>query len=445
MNQRVQRELALAQTHPAEPPARASDKTYPGVTVDTDYIPCEELGGDITGVFQIDETRLGVYGGDVCGHGIYAAMVMSYVKKLIETLGEADPPQGPVRREAARRGAHHDQPELHHRDQPGRSRDLPHAVPRRPRPARSSTFEYSSAGIARAAARRLRRHGSRTALHAVRLPHRPRGQPRVRDRAATSSPRATRFLFVSDGVIEASRATVMFGMDAPEGGSGPHLSRTPGKLDCAERRRPGPALPRRPAAPGRHVPAFRPARRAGRTSRNDTGAMPARLPAHRGLHAGRGCPRRQGRPPGLGSLRARLPRRDPAPAPSSTCSCSRACPTSRARSIACRGVLRPRGPGAAPRRARRDPCRRGAVARGPPAPGTRRSALGLPDRGDRAARASPILLRSRRARRSALCLPGGAPAADDAVSDRGAVPRVAPAPGARGGRPRRLRGSSTTR
>jgi len=26
-----------------------------------------------------------VYGGDVCGHGVYAAMVMSYVKKLIET------------------------------------------------------------------------------------------------------------------------------------------------------------------------------------------------------------------------------------------------------------------------------------------------------------------------------------------------------------------------
>jgi sigma-B regulation protein RsbU (phosphoserine phosphatase) len=84
MNTRVHRELMLAQTIQRNllPERR---KTYPGITIATDYIPCDELGGDITGVFQIDEVRLGVYGGDVCGHGIYAAMVMSYVKKLIET------------------------------------------------------------------------------------------------------------------------------------------------------------------------------------------------------------------------------------------------------------------------------------------------------------------------------------------------------------------------
>ena len=84
MNQRVKRELALAQTIQRNL-LPDKHKVYGDITVDTDYIPCEELGGDITGVFQIDETRLGVYGGDVCGHGIYAAMVMSYVKKLIET------------------------------------------------------------------------------------------------------------------------------------------------------------------------------------------------------------------------------------------------------------------------------------------------------------------------------------------------------------------------
>ncbi|MGA2974733.1 MAG: SpoIIE family protein phosphatase [Spirochaetia bacterium] len=84
MNQRVHRELILAQTIQRNllPEKR---KSFPGITIATDYIPCDELGGDITGVFQIDESRLGVYGGDVCGHGIYAAMVMSYVKKLIET------------------------------------------------------------------------------------------------------------------------------------------------------------------------------------------------------------------------------------------------------------------------------------------------------------------------------------------------------------------------
>ncbi len=82
--QRVRRELALAQTIQRNllPEKRIS---YPGIAIATEYIPCTELGGDITGVFPIDETRLGIYGGDVSGHGIYAAMVMSYVKKLIET------------------------------------------------------------------------------------------------------------------------------------------------------------------------------------------------------------------------------------------------------------------------------------------------------------------------------------------------------------------------
>jgi len=84
INQKVRRELVLAQNIQRNllPEKR---KSYPGISIATDYIPCDELGGDITGVFQIDETHLAVYGGDVCGHGIYAAMVMSYVKKLIET------------------------------------------------------------------------------------------------------------------------------------------------------------------------------------------------------------------------------------------------------------------------------------------------------------------------------------------------------------------------
>jgi len=84
INERIRRELVLAQTIQRNllPEKR---KDFPGVSIATEYIPCDELGGDIAGVFRIDETRIGVYGGDVCGHGIYAAMVMSYVKKLIET------------------------------------------------------------------------------------------------------------------------------------------------------------------------------------------------------------------------------------------------------------------------------------------------------------------------------------------------------------------------
>jgi sigma-B regulation protein RsbU (phosphoserine phosphatase) len=81
---RLRRELVLAQTIQRNLLPEKS-KVFGGVAVSTDYVPCEELGGDITGVFPVDENHLAVYGGDVCGHGIYAALVMSYVKKLIET------------------------------------------------------------------------------------------------------------------------------------------------------------------------------------------------------------------------------------------------------------------------------------------------------------------------------------------------------------------------
>lgn len=84
INDRIRRELVLAQNIQRNllPEKRTE---FPGVVITSEYIPCDELGGDIAGAFRIDETRIAVYGGDVCGHGIYAAMVMSYVKKLIET------------------------------------------------------------------------------------------------------------------------------------------------------------------------------------------------------------------------------------------------------------------------------------------------------------------------------------------------------------------------
>ena len=81
---RLRRELALAQTIQRNL-LPDKHKSFPGVIISTDYVPCEELGGDITGVFLVDDSHVAVYGGDVCGHGIYAALVMSYVKKLIET------------------------------------------------------------------------------------------------------------------------------------------------------------------------------------------------------------------------------------------------------------------------------------------------------------------------------------------------------------------------
>lgn len=84
VGERLRRELALAQTIQRNL-LPDNIKSFPGVEVTTDYVPCEELGGDITGVFAVDENHVAIYGGDVCGHGIYAALVMSYVKKLIET------------------------------------------------------------------------------------------------------------------------------------------------------------------------------------------------------------------------------------------------------------------------------------------------------------------------------------------------------------------------
>ncbi len=82
LSARVSRELAVAQSIQRNllPEKRMS---FPRVSVRTEYVPCDELSGDIVGAFAIDDLHVGVYGGDVCGHGIHAAMVMSYVKKLI--------------------------------------------------------------------------------------------------------------------------------------------------------------------------------------------------------------------------------------------------------------------------------------------------------------------------------------------------------------------------
>ena len=178
MNARVRRELALAQTIQRNllPEKR---KTYPGVTVSTDYIPCEELGGDITGVFQIDEMRLGVYGGDVCGHGIYAAMVMSYVKKLIETSVKrvllnrqyiVKPPGAVLTaiNQSFITEISQGDPEIYLTLFLG-VLDIAEAH-----------LRVLFRGHPRAAARSFGRHALRT-LRSVRFPHGSRGRPRIRD------------------------------------------------------------------------------------------------------------------------------------------------------------------------------------------------------------------------------------------------------------------------
>lgn len=48
------------------------------------FIPCEQVGGDLFNVFRLDETRIGAYVLDVCGHGVPAAMVATSVAQALD-------------------------------------------------------------------------------------------------------------------------------------------------------------------------------------------------------------------------------------------------------------------------------------------------------------------------------------------------------------------------
>jgi len=48
------------------------------------FLPCERVGGDLFNVFRLDETHLGVYVMDVCGHGVSAAMVTTSVAQALD-------------------------------------------------------------------------------------------------------------------------------------------------------------------------------------------------------------------------------------------------------------------------------------------------------------------------------------------------------------------------
>ncbi|HET6485096.1 MAG TPA: SpoIIE family protein phosphatase [Spirochaetia bacterium] len=208
-HRRIRRELALAQSIQRNllPERR---KSYPGVTVAAEYLPCDELGGDITGVYQIDERRLGIYGGDICGHGVYAAMVMSYVKKLIETSFKrmfinrqyvVKPPGAILTsiNESFMQEISQSDPEIYFTLFLGVL------------DTRQLTFEYSSAGIhvpplviSRGSAQRL-----------FDLSDFPIGHVRGHEYQTSHTTFASGdgFLFVSDGVIEAVRGVESFGME----------------------------------------------------------------------------------------------------------------------------------------------------------------------------------------------------------------------------------------
>ena len=58
------------------------------------YVPAENLSGDFYNVFKIDDTRYGVYVGDVSGHGVSAAMLTIFTFQKIQSLMEETGEEG---------------------------------------------------------------------------------------------------------------------------------------------------------------------------------------------------------------------------------------------------------------------------------------------------------------------------------------------------------------
>ena len=58
------------------------------------YVPAENLSGDFYNVFKIDESRYGVYIGDVSGHGVSAAMLTIFTFQKIQSLMEETGEEG---------------------------------------------------------------------------------------------------------------------------------------------------------------------------------------------------------------------------------------------------------------------------------------------------------------------------------------------------------------
>ena len=66
---------SLLPTHPPN---------FPNISIFWRFQPCDQIGGDIFNVFQLDEQHLGIYMMDVCGHGIPGAMVTVSVSQILQ-------------------------------------------------------------------------------------------------------------------------------------------------------------------------------------------------------------------------------------------------------------------------------------------------------------------------------------------------------------------------
>ncbi|WZL73127.1 SpoIIE family protein phosphatase [Clostridiaceae bacterium 35-E11] len=65
------------------------NKIYNGVLkIQSKYIPCEMLGGDVYDVIQINDTHIGLYMADVAGHGVTSSMMTMFIRQTLKNLGE---------------------------------------------------------------------------------------------------------------------------------------------------------------------------------------------------------------------------------------------------------------------------------------------------------------------------------------------------------------------
>jgi len=62
-----------------------------GVDFAANYFPAERVGGDFYNIFQLENDKIGVYIGDVSGHGVSAAMLTVFVNQSIVTTNEIKP------------------------------------------------------------------------------------------------------------------------------------------------------------------------------------------------------------------------------------------------------------------------------------------------------------------------------------------------------------------
>lgn len=60
------------------------------VSFEAKYYPAERVSGDFYNIFRLDDQRIGMYIGDVSGHGVPAAMLTMFLNQSIKTIKESE-------------------------------------------------------------------------------------------------------------------------------------------------------------------------------------------------------------------------------------------------------------------------------------------------------------------------------------------------------------------